>query len=435
MQQCPDLVVLGGGSGGLLAAKRAASYGACVVVCEPDALGGTCVNRGCVPKKMLWQTARHWTERTGLKEATETTIGDLRFDRLMSQIGGHISSLQDTFAAELEEAGITLIRAKGYLTDTQAVRIDDDVLKPGRVLLATGAKPNVIDIPGAGLLSLSDDVFRWTTLPQSLVVVGGGYIGAEFASIFSALGVKVTVVQSGERLLPGFDADAVAVVTDILGRRGVDLRFETTPTAVQAMDNGLTMELSDGVRVEAERMVCAIGRQANLAALGPGAPDMAKGESGALSVSDDFETSRAGVYAIGDVADRLPLTPVATRDGEVFADRAFGDGAEPIQLLHVARAAFTLPAVAQVGDLSGSSWSHETGSLANPILSPCIEPDNLAKTPTRDQALVGAALVGNTAPELIAPLAALVAAQEGSAAPLKDATAIHPSFSEEFVGR
>lgn len=434
MSERPDLVVLGGGSGGLAAAKRAADLGARVVVVEPRDLGGTCVNRGCVLKKLMWQTARHWAKRQGLAAATDSDVGMLDFSALAAQIGDHITSLRDEFETDLEDRGITLIRDAGRIDDEGRVQVGDTCLAADRVLIATGPKPVVPDIPGAAHMVTSDDVFGWQDLPRSLVILGGGYIGAELASIFSVFGVDVTIVQAGPRLLEGFDAEAVARVTETMAERGVKMVFDTEPTEILNADVRLRVALPGQAPLTADRVICAIGRAPNVGALGLDAETFERAESGALCVDEDFQTSRAGLYAIGDVADRLPLTPVATRDGETFADRAFGAGAERLDLSLVSTAAFTLPAVAQVGDLVCEDGGQATGALKNPVLAPVVEPDSYHRMCFAKDRLVGAVLVGSETPEMIAPFAALVAAGN-SARALSDATAIHPSFAEEIIGR
>lgn len=434
MTKHPDLVVLGGGSGGLAAAKRAAEHGADVVLVEPNELGGTCVNRGCVPKKLLWQVARHMTERSGLAKAARAAESRVDFAALADQISDHISTIHKSFEDQLSARNIDLRRAYGRLSRDGTVTIGDDQFNAGKVLLATGAKPDLPDMQGADLMCTSDDVFGWTDLPRRLAILGGGYIGAEFASIFTALGVDVTLIQSAERLLPGFDAAAVAKVTDMLKARGVTIIYDTKPEAVERQGDDLALSLPDGSGIKADRIICAIGRSPNVATLGLSPEFFERAQTGALSVGEEFQTSLPGIYAIGDIADRLPLTPVATRDGETFADRAYGQGGTPIDLSLVSTAAFTIPAIAQVGELSQETEGHSTEALKNPVLAPALNPDSYRRLEWTDKTLCGAVFVADHAPELIAPFAALLAGQTQTEA-LADATAVHPSFGEEFIGR
>lgn len=430
-----DLVVIGGGSGGLAAAKRAASLGAKVALCEPRDLGGTCVNRGCVPKKMLWQTARHWAERRGLDTNAGIAVGEANHATVMSKITTHIENLRSNFADDLDAAGVQLIRERVKLHDDGAVTAGDMRLTPGRVLIATGAKPVLPDIEGADLTQCSDDVFGWTEMPDRLVIVGGGYIGCEFASIFAAFGVKVVLVQSGPRILPKFDAQAVSHVSDALSELGVDLICGTKPESVRQIEGGQEIILDNGTRLTADQTLCAIGRRPNLACIAGLKDDLTRGSNGSLAVDADFQTSRSGVYAIGDCADRLPLTPVATRDGETFADRAFGDGGDPIDLGLVATAAYTLPAIAQVGEVTGGDRSGASEPLRNQLLALKAAAPNYFHIHQESAPLSGAVLVSNEAPDMIALCAALCAAGSSHDDALRHATAVHPSFAEELVGR
>lgn len=433
MSQQPDLVVIGGGSGGIAAAKRAARHGAKVVLVEAADLGGTCVNRGCVPKKLLWQTAKHWQDRQGLARSTGTEAGALQFAPLMTSIHDHISGLHRSFEDQLDDKGVQLLRDRASVRDDGSVRIGDETLDPRKVLVATGATPDMPDIEGKQHISASDDVFGWTSLPKSLLIVGGGYIGAEFASIFNALGVQVTLMQMGERILPRFDETAVQIVTDALRHQGVTFVFDAKPTTVSQTDDGYVVALDVGETHFAERVVYAIGRSANLSCME--GDNLETADTGALEIDRDFQTSRDGLYAIGDAANRLPLTPVATRDGESFADRAFGDGAEPIDLSLVATAAFTLPSVAQIGELDGSGADGTTGALQSAIFSPDTEMTQYHRIDFDGARLAGAVLVGESASDTIAPLAALTAASSAAKDAVAAATAIHPSVAEEFVGR
>ena len=237
----------------------------------------------------------------------------------------------------------------------------------------------------------------------------------------------------GERILPRFDETAVQIVTDALRHQGVTFVFDTKPTAVSQTDDGYVVALDTGETHFAERVVYAIGRSANLSCME--GDDLETADTGALEIDRDFQTSRDGLYAIGDAANRLPLTPVATRDGESFADRAFGDGAEPIDLSLVATAAFTLPSVAQIGELDGSGADGTTGALQSAIFSPDTEMTQYHRIDFDGARLAGAVLVGESASDTIAPLAALTAASSAAKDAVAAATAIHPSFAEEFVGR
>ncbi|RVT87150.1 NAD(P)/FAD-dependent oxidoreductase [Rhodobacteraceae bacterium CCMM004] len=425
-----DTVVIGGGSGGLAYAKAAARNGATVALIERDALGGTCVNRGCVPKKLLWKTAHHVQEarRAGADARVD-------FAALQDRIGDKIAGIRDGFVDDLAEAGVDLIRGTAAVSGPDDVEVDGRTLAAGRLVLANGARPAEAGMAGEALTDTSQDVLSWRSVPESIVILGGGYIGCEFAAIFAALGARVTVVDPSDRLLTQFDADAVAVATAALERQGIVVILGRTPEAVSETGAERAVRLDDGRTLTAARVVQAVGRTPNVDALGPISARLETADSGALAIGDRFDTSLDRVHAIGDAADRLPLTPVATRDGETLAAMLFGDGGEAVDLGLVASAAFTLPPMAQVGSFDGDTVDTSTGApLEAGVLGgeEMREETQFHKLCRRDGRLAGVALVGEAAPELIAPFAALVGA---GVRDLSNATGVHPSFAEEMLGR
>ena len=427
-----DLIVIGGGSGGLAAAKRAARHGARVVLVERDALGGTCVNRGCVPKKLLFRAAEQQQAMRYRMEGGLSAVEKIDFSRLGERIADKIGTLRSNFEDDLNAAGVRLIRGEAIVREDRTVKVGYDRLSADRILLATGARPTPLDIPGAEHLDYSDDVLSWRGLPARMLIIGGGYIGCEFAAIFRAFGVDVTLVQSSQRLLERFAGPAAEAAATNLNRQGVRLIFDAKPERIEPTGRGVAVTLDTGELIDTDRAVAAIGRTPNVDGLGPLSEMLETADSGALAISKRFETSVDNVHAIGDVADRLPLTPVATRDGECVADQLFGSGAEAIDLSLVATAAFVLPPVAQVGE-TGTEMDAVSG-LTDDVLTGEVAPKLLNHLNFADDALVGACLIDPAAPELIAPLAAMIAcgSYRGAAAA---ATGIHPSFAEEFFGR
>lgn len=273
--------------------------------------------------------------------------------------------------------------------------------------------------------------FSWSSLPRSVILLGGGYIGCEFAAIFAALGVRVTVVEPGDQLLSGFDADLADAAAEVFEHQGIALHFRRAPERLAPWSGGFRLWLDDGSRVDAERVVAATGRVPNTDLSGGLGTRLDIAETGAFAVDSGFQTSAPGIFAIGDCADRLPLTPVATRDGEVLAQRLYGDArTDPIELALVATAVFVMPPVAQVGELEHGATStgsdlicgalvpsgHWTGRTAPKIMAP-------------DGKLRGVAAMGAGAPDIVETFGAVIAGD------LRSATGIHPTFAEEFVGR
>ena len=429
-----DLVVIGGGSGGLAAAKRAASYGARVALVERDALGGTCVNRGCVPKKLMWIAARHQIQSAHLHEMEESQYTPVDYGMLHKRITDHIGSLNGTFEKQLSDAGIHLFRGTADVHGPDDIRVGDDRLSAGKLLLATGARPKRIPIEGADLANVSDDVFHWSTLPRSLVIIGGGYIGCEFATIFNALGVEVTLINDTDRILDQFARCAGEMAKTHLESQNVRTILGVKPDRITRSGDDLAIHLPDRDTLSAEKVLLATGRQPNVDKLGPicDAFDIAK--SGALAIDARFQTSVTNVYSIGDSADRLPLTPVATRDGDTFADQHFGSGGEQIDLKNVSSAAFVYPPIAQVGHIPHEAQFTRGANLGEGVTFP--DGRNCAghSLHFKDDRLTGVVLVHDSAPEIIPVFGGLLDVPQGKSL-LTSATGIHPSFAEELLGR
>ncbi len=430
-QSQPDAIVIGGGSAGLAFSRRAAQEGADVLLIEKDRLGGTCVNRGCVPKKMMWKIAQTLTSIRSLE--TEKIVSGapaVCFKRMQQLRDDRIGGIVESFQDDMKEAGVRRITGEATVHPDLSVSVGDNQWSPARLIIATGARPSGLDIPGAGLMADSNDVFRWTALPESLVVIGAGYIGCEMAAIFNAFGTDVTLVSDTDEILTGFSAGSQAVARDNLDASGVRVLTGVKPREVTRDGDTRIVTLSDGSTLSGTHVLNATGRTPNtdmLRALDP-APETA--DSGALSINDRFETSVPGLYAIGDAADRLPLTPVATADGETLARQLYTDEMpEPLALDHVATTAFVMPPVGEVGKLSGLEKLHRFSSLEDSIFrTGTTEAWGLARA--EDGGLKGAALVGHAAAESIS-WAAQVTMTAPSRTGMNRARGVHPSSAEE----
>ena len=430
-----DAIVVGGGSGGLAAAKRAAKLGARVALIEKAELGGTCVNRGCVPKKLMWDAARSVLRTRRMAEQGLCSPIDLDLGRLRDLSAQKIAGLNDTFESQLSEAGVTLIRGTADIEDHTQIRAAGRTLSADRLILATGAVPDRPDFPGADLAEVSDDVFGWREVPSRLVILGGGYIGCEFAAIFAALGAQVTLVEPTDRVLDTFAKVLAAHARTALDAQGVTVLTGTAPERIERDGDGLAVVLDDGTRLAASRVLAATGRMPPIDKLGAISMRLERAESGALAVDENFATGLPGVHAIGDAADRLPLTPVATRDGETLADQLFGDWRAPIDLGLVATTAFLFPPHSQVGDAEGGKAKRSDPLRAGVTMAEgkAGDLDFFALAHERDR-LTGAALAFDGAEEAIATLGALIAAGGGKD-DLTAATGVHPTPAEEMLGR
>lgn len=432
MSQRFDTIVIGGGSAGLAFARTAAQHGAKVALVEQEALGGTCVNRGCVPKKLMWEAGwHHLSSQARAAQGLVALPATPDFAQLQKRIAEKTHDIRDSYGDAFQQENLTLIRGKAKISDPTSISVGDDPLRCDTLVQATGARPQIPDVDGAALAMTSNDVFQWETLPASLTLLGGGYIGCEFAAIFAAFGVEITLIDPDERLLGGFDADLAAAARSALEAQGVGVLLGSAPDQLVQRDGSICTVLKDRTEVTAERVVAATGRTPNTDIPGGFTQMLDLADSGAFAVDDGLQTSAPGVYAIGDCADRLPLTPVATRDGEALAHRLFGDdGTDMIDLSYVATAAFVMPPVAQVGNLQDAEAKEGT-DLAGGVLTPNEHfiMRTCRKRHFRNGELRGAAAMGADAPEIITALAAIIAGGPSRA------TGIHPTFAEELVGR
>ena len=436
-----DAVVIGSGSGGSAFAKRAATLGARIVLVEKDDLGGVCVNRGCVPKKLMWHSAHERREARGLAAAgyiEEPSTIDFRL--LHDRVRDHVGSIRRSYEASMDELGVEVVRGRAELMDG-GVRVGDREIAATRTIIACGGEPTALDIPGWELCDTSDTVFGWTERPGRLLIVGGGYIGVEFATVFSGYDSDVTIADEGEHLLDGFDPSAVALVEKHLADNGVRHLPNVELSKVERGGDALLATIG-GERIACDRVLVAIGRTPSIDGLGGFAGALERARNGSLEVSETFETSRAGVFAVGDAANRLPLTPVARRDGQWLADHLFGgEAGERLDLSLVATATYSDPPVAQVGttDADDHDLHVEEGSL-DPLRNGLFA-DRRAKATYLHKVLSegeggplrGVVLVSRTSPDEISWAATLLASGARAEA-LARPGSVHPTFAEELIG-
>ncbi|PJI84491.1 glutathione reductase (NADPH) [Yoonia maricola] len=431
-QRAYDSIVIGGGSAGMAFATTAAQLGARVLIIERAELGGTCVNRGCVPKKILWsagEIARATQAVASQNIATQTAID---YPALIAKRDAHIADIRDIYAGNLDDAGVALVRGQATIIHARCVKVGDTTYSANQIILACGGRPADMDIPGAALLSNSNDVLGWTTRPDRITIIGGGYIGCEFAAIFHALGSDVTLVHNGPHLLDTFPKNLALHVQKGLEASGIRIRTDDGVTAVKQNGASLGYTCASGLTDTTDAVVAAAGRTPNIDQLGQFADRLNTADSGALAISDRFETSQPGIYAIGDIADRLPLTPVATADGTALAHMLHGGDAEAVSLDLVATTAFVYPPAAFVGDTSGTTLrSGDLTPLAQNVLSSANRNTAFYQINADDDALTGVAIAAHGAEDIIALAAALIAAK-APAVSLTKATPVHPSFAEEF---
>ena len=442
-----DLFIIGACSGGMRAARMAAQRGQKVAVAEDAALGGTCVNLGCIPKK-LYSFAAHYAE--SFEEAAgygwHVPTATLDWQALKANRAREITRLNGIYATLLEAAGVTLLRGRARLVGANEVEVrmadgQNQVHAARHILVATGGWPVVPVLPGHDLAITSNEVFDLPEFPRRLVVVGGGYIACEFASIFRGLGAQVTQLYRGEQILRGFDDEVRDFLAAEMKKKGVDLRTRADPLRIERSGASLLLTLRDGAALAADTVLFATGRHPNTAGLGLQEAGVRLAANGAVVVDAGYRSSVARIHAIGDVIDRVQLTPVALAEAMTLVDRLFGGAARALDYELIPTAVFTHPSVATVG-LSEAAARERFGALRvfrsefralRHTLSGSSERSLLKLVvDAASDRVVGLHMVGADAGEVVQGFA--VAMQAGATKAQFDATiGIHPTVAEEFV--
>ena len=341
-----DLVVVGSGSGGLSAARTARDMGKRVAIVEKDVVGGTCVNRGCIPTKLMIYAAE-FAKSHQIAGDYGWSMGDRAFDwsTFKQAMDSHVCSVRESQLKGLE--GIDLIRGKAALADAHTLKIDEQAIRSEFVLLAVGARPKMPDLPGIEYAIDSRDVFKMETLPSSWIVVGGGYIGVELAQVFRCYGCEVTVVDSRPHVLDGFDGQVQKRVRQILEDDGIKVVDNARLKEIKKADSGFEVLLSNKTTEAAERVICALGRSANIETLNLDAAAVTVSE-GKIVVDEHKRTKAQNIFAVGDCTDTIMLTPVAIAEGEAAVKTMFGE-AKKVDYRWVPSAVFMHPEVSMVG--------------------------------------------------------------------------------------
>ena len=446
-----DLFVIGGGSGGVRAARVAAQHGARVALAEEYRLGGTCVIRGCVPKKLMVLASRFAQGFNDARGFGWSLPAAPVFDwaELQRRVDAEVARLEGVYRATLERAGVEIHDQRAVLDDAHTVRLarSGERLRARHVLIATGAAPEAQpEIPGGEIASTSNEVFGWPVQPRRVVVQGAGYIALEFACLLNRLGSEVTVVLRADRVLRGFDDDVREHLQSQLAAQGIRFATGTSLRSIDRRGSALVATLSSGESIEADAVLRALGRRPNTAGLGLEAAGVALDEHGAVRVSIEGRTNVPHIHAVGDVTDRVQLTPAAIREGQAYADRVFG-GLDSTRLSHlgvdgvVPSAVFTTPEVGSVGLTEAEALARHADidvyrTTFRPMKATLAGGDErtlmkLVVQRSTDRVL-GVHLVGADAAEMIqlVGVALTLAARKADF----DATlAVHPTAAEELV--
>jgi len=437
-----DLFVIGAGSGGIRAARIAAGHGARVAVAEANQIGGTCVNLGCVPKKLFANAAQFAHEfRNARGYGWQTDQPRFNWDRLLQNKNQEILRLNRIYEQRLNNSGVKLIYGKATLLDAHTVSVNDTIHSAERILIATGGQPVIPSIPGSEHAITSNEAFFLQQLPGRIVIVGGGYIGTEFAGIFNGLGCVTTLVHRDRYILRGFDDETRQVLSEEINKKGVMLAPESVVTAITKRDGQLLVQLENNRQLEADLVMFATGRKPNTSGLGIEQIGVKLDQNGAIIVDQEFRSSVPAIHAIGDVSNQYNLTPVAIAEGAAFANTVFGKRPAIVNYQIIPTCIFSQPNLATVG-LTEEQARKQFNEIA--IYKSRFTPLKQTLTDSSEKCfiklitekasdrVIGAHMVGADAGEIIQGIA--IAMTAGATKAQFDATiGIHPTVAEEFV--
>ena len=437
-----DLFTIGAGSGGVRASRVSAGLGARVAIAEERYLGGTCVNVGCIPKKLLVY-ASHYTEDFEDARAYGWTVGKSSFDwaTLIRNNDREIARLNEVYRKLLDQSGVKQIEGRARIVDQNTVAIGDRTFSAKNILIATGSWPSVPEIPGIEHAITSNEAFHLKQLPRRVIVVGGGYIAVEFASIFHGLGAETTELYRGPLFLRGFDHDVRQVLAEEMRKKEIDLRFDLNIESIEQADDHLLATLSDGSKLEADQIMYATGRLPATSDLGLEEAGVELNQKGAVVVDEFSRSTVANIWAIGDVTDRINLTPVAIHEGMALAETLFHDRPTKPDHENVASAVFSQPQIGAVGLNETKARERYTEleifrTRFRPLKHTLTGQDETTMMKLIvDRAsgrVVGAHMVGPEAGEIIQGIAIAIKCRATKAE--FDATiGLHPTSAEEFV--
>ena len=442
MSDTYDFVVIGAGSGGVRAARMAASYGARTAIIESDRVGGTCVIRGCVPKKLFVYASRYADLFDIAPSFGWTVEASFDWKTLVANKDKEIARLEAAYIAGLEKPGVEIIRDRGTVTGPNTVRLATSgrELTARYILVATGGHPWRPDIPGAELGITSDEAFHLPALPRSILIEGGGYIACEFATIFAGLGVDTTLIYRGEKILRSFDEDVRIAVQAGMEARGIKFIYETNVTALDKAGDDIRVHFSDGVSAPFGTVMFATGRRANTRGLGLDAAGVSLAPDGSIPVDAFSRTAVPSIYAVGDVTGRVQLTPVAIREGWYVAETLFNDNPMSVDHSLVGTAVFAEPEAAVIGLTEAEAATHGDIDIYIARFRPMM---NTLSTRSERMLLklitaadggkvLGLHIVGPGAAEII-QMAAIAMGLAATKADFDRAMAMHPTAAEELV--
>jgi glutathione reductase (NADPH) len=443
MTQCDyDLITIGAGSGGVRASRMAAQMGARVAIVEESRVGGTCVLRGCVPKKLLVY-AGHFADDFEDAAGYGWTVSEPQFDwtKLIAAKDKELDRLNSIYLRILSENNVDLLDGRGGIVDKNTVQVAGKNYNAKHILVAVGGWPSMPDVPGIEYAISSNEALDLKVLPKKIIIVGAGYIAVEFAGIFRSLGVEVTLVLRADKVLRGFDEDVRVCLATEMEKRGIILKTESVVCSIEKQRDGYSMRLTGGDVLEANQVMYATGRKPNTAGLGLKEVGVEINQKGAIVVDEYSATRVGGIWAVGDVTDRINLTPVAIAEGAAFVQTVFNDNPTKVDHSNIPSAVFSSPPIGTVGlsegqaraqygdvDVYVSSFSPMKYTLSGRDEKTFMKLVVDQKT----DVVVGCHMMGLDAPEIVQGLG--IALKCGATKAQFDATVgIHPSAAEEFV--
>jgi glutathione reductase (NADPH) len=440
-----DLFVIGAGSGGVRAARIASGYGARVMIAEEYRVGGTCVIRGCVPKKLLVYASR-FAEEFEDAAGFGWTVSEPKFDwaTLIANKDKEIDRLEKAYTANLERSKVAIAKSRAMMVDPHTVKLSatGETVRAKHILIATGGWPSLgKNIEGREHVISSNEAFHLKELPKRILIQGGGYIAVEFAGIFNGLGSEVTLVYRGDNILRGFDDEVRNHLRAELEKRGIRILTKKIVEGIEKVNGGLDVELSDHEAVVVDKVMFATGRRPNVSGIGLEDAGVKLDERGAIAVNEYSQTNVPHIFAVGDVTDRVALTPVAIREGHAFADSVFGGKPTPVDHTNVPTAVFSEPEVGVIGlteaqaiaqlakvDIYRTTFRPMKATLAGRDTRTFMK---LVVDGATDR-LVGAHIVGPDAGEMI-QLIGIAVKMKATKADFDATMAVHPTAAEELV--
>ncbi len=435
-----DLIVIGGGSGGVRAARIASLHGAKVALCEKDRMGGTCVIRGCIPKKLLFYSSQFQNDFL-YSESYGWSAKQIRynFNKMIKNKNKEIDRLENIYESNIKNSGVTIFKGNATFVNKNQIKINGEIIKGNKIIIACGGTPVSLEIPGSNLMDDSDKIMNLKRFPKSLTIVGAGYIAIEFAFIFANLGTKVNLVVR-KNILRGFDDSLVEEIRKNLISKKVKIFFDSQVEEIKKHKSNLKIHLKNKKFVS-EKVLAAIGRQPNIKNLNIGKIGINLNSSGAIKVNAKLQTNISNIYAIGDVTDRINLTPVAIAEGHSLADRLFSSKKRDVDLSYVGSAVFSSPPICSIGlteveaykrykrvDVYESKFNSLKYSIVKNKNSTYIK----LLVNNKNDRIIGAHMLGEEAPEIIQIIGVAINAK-ATFKNFVNTMAIHPTVAEEFV--